>query len=48
MKHLIWLVAALAYAQDSYFIKNATIHPVTGPEIVNGSLLIENGKVCSG
>lgn len=45
MNHLIWLAAALTYAQDSYFIKNATIHPVTGPEIKNGSLLIENGKI---
>ena len=45
MKRLVLLVATLASAQDSYFIRNATIHPVTGPEMVNGSLLIEGGKI---
>lgn len=28
-----------------YFIKNATIVPVTGPQIESGNLLIENGKI---
>ena len=45
MKSFFILVAMVASAQDSYFIRNATIHPVTGPEIVNGSLLIEGGKI---
>ncbi|MBY0503156.1 MAG: amidohydrolase family protein [Bryobacteraceae bacterium] len=45
MKYSLLLIAALASAQDSYLIRNATIHPVTGPEIANGSLLIENGKI---
>ena len=45
MKGLILLVVTLASAQDSYLVRNATIHPVTGPEILNGSLLIENGKI---
>ena len=45
MKIFFILVAMVASAQDSYLIRNATIHPVTGPEIVNGSLLIESGKI---
>lgn len=45
MKSFFILVAMVASAQDSYFIRNATIHPVTGPEIANGSLLIEGGKI---
>lgn len=45
MRHILLLAAALASAQESYLIRNATIHPVTGPEIANGSLLIENGKI---
>jgi len=32
-------------AGSSYFIKNATIVPVIGEMIPNGSLLIENGKI---
>ena len=45
MKSFFILVAMVAGAQDSYLIRNATIHPVTGPEMVNGSLLIEGGKI---
>ena len=45
MKSFFILVAMVASAQDSYLIRNATIHPVTGPEILNGSLLIESGKI---
>ncbi len=45
MKLLVFAVAALASAQESYLIRNATLHPVTGPEIAGGSLLIENGKI---
>ena len=32
-------------AKPVYFIKNATIIPMSGPEIENGGLLIENGKI---
>ncbi len=32
-------------AEPVYLIRNATIVPVTGPQIANGSLLIENGKI---
>ena len=45
MRSFFILVAMVASAQDSYLIRNATIHPVTGPEMVNGSLLIEGGKI---
>ncbi len=47
MKWSLWFLAALAGAQDSYLIRNATLHPVTGPEIANASLLIENGKIAA-
>ncbi len=47
MKWSLWFLAALACAQDTYLIRNATIHPVTGPELANASLLIENGKIAA-
>jgi imidazolonepropionase-like amidohydrolase len=46
---LTLLVLAVALmgqeAKPVYVIKNATIVPIAGPEIENGSLLIENGKI---
>ncbi len=55
MKKIIFIIgltflalAAALMAQEAksvYFIKNATIVPVTGPEIANGGLVIENGKI---
>lgn len=36
---------SLAFAQDRIIIKGARIIPVSGPEIENGSILIENGKI---
>lgn len=45
MKYGILLLAIGAFAQESLLIRNATIHPVTGPEVPNGSLLIEGGKI---
>lgn len=47
MKFAVFVFSLSAFAQESYLIRNATIHPVTGPEIANGSLLIENGKIAA-
>ncbi len=41
-----WFCAALALAaDDSVLIKNVTVHPVTGPEIPGGSVLVVDGKI---
>jgi len=40
----LWM-AAIAPAQDTILIRNATIHPVSGQEISNGSVLIQGGKI---
>lgn len=37
--------AAFAASDDSFVIRNATVHPVTGPEIQNGSVLVRDGKI---
>ncbi len=42
------LVAAAGLAAETpsvYLIKNATIHPVTGPAVMGGDLLVEGGKI---
>ena len=45
----IWLLlaaaAVLVCAQDSILIRNATIHPISGQEITNGSVLLQGGKI---
>ncbi len=35
----------LAGADDSFLIRGATVHPVTGPEIKDGSVLVRDGKI---
>jgi imidazolonepropionase-like amidohydrolase len=37
--------AALAVAQETILIRNATIHPISGQDITNGSVLIQGGKI---
>ncbi|MEP7364760.1 MAG: hypothetical protein ABI972_16005 [Acidobacteriota bacterium] len=37
--------AALLFAEDSILIRNATIHPISGQDIINGSVLIQGGKI---
>jgi len=41
------LTAALAFgaANDSFLIRNATVHPVTGPKLENASVLVIDGKI---
>ena len=45
---LLALVAGLpllAGADDSFLIRGATVHPVAGAEIQNGSILVKDGKI---
>lgn len=44
---LLWIVPGvlLAAESDSVMIRHVTIHPVTAPEIKNGSVLVENGRI---
>ncbi|MBI3684699.1 MAG: amidohydrolase family protein [Acidobacteria bacterium] len=43
---LFWLAAALsAGADDTFLIRGAVIHPVSGPSIENASLLVQDGKI---
>jgi imidazolonepropionase-like amidohydrolase len=41
----LWVVALSAADSNSVLIRNATIHPVTGPEIQNSSVLILDGRI---
>ena len=41
----LWCAAALAADSNSVLIRNATVHPVTGPEIQNSSVLILDGRI---
>jgi imidazolonepropionase-like amidohydrolase len=41
----LWCAAAPAGESDSVLIRNVTIHPVTGPEIQNSSVLILDGRI---
>ncbi len=49
MKILVSLLVStlplLAAADDTFLIRNATVHPVTGAEIQNGSVLVRDGKI---
>src|SRR5260370_37249063 len=49
MKILAFLAACtlplLAASDDSFLLRGATVHPVTGAEIQNGSVLVRDGKI---
>jgi len=47
MSLLVWLTAAAALtaADNSFLIRNATIYPVSGPKIENGSILVVDGRI---
>lgn len=34
-----------AGSDDSFLLRNVTVHPVSQPDIANGSVLVENGKI---
>lgn len=38
---------ALAASSDSFVILHATIHPVSGPDIPNGAVLVKDGKIAA-
>jgi imidazolonepropionase-like amidohydrolase len=45
---LTWALPQAAQAADdasSFLLRGATIHPVAGPAIANGSILVQNGKI---
>ncbi len=44
----LWLacvVPLVAASNDSFLLQNVMVHPVSGPDIANGSILVENGKI---
>src|SRR5258708_11562156 len=49
MKILAFLAACtlplLAASDDSFLLRGATVHPVAGAEIQNGSVLVRDGKI---
>src|SRR5258708_19760321 len=49
MKILAFLAACtlplLAVCDDSFLLRGATVHPVVGTEIQNGSVLVRDGKI---
>ena len=42
---LLSSVSLWAASDDTFLIRNATVHPVTGPEIQGGSVLVRDGKI---
>lgn len=44
---MISLLFLLAAADDSFILRGATIHPVTGPAVDNATLIVTNGKIVS-
>lgn len=46
---VIILLAALAFpvlaAGNSFLLKNVTVHPISGPDVANASLLVLDGKI---
>ena len=49
MKNAILLIAsaalALAGANDTFLVRNVMVHPVTGPNVDNASVLVVDGKI---
>jgi imidazolonepropionase-like amidohydrolase len=45
MKIAILMSAALLAADDSFILRNVTIHPVTGPAIPAATIVVANGKI---
>jgi imidazolonepropionase-like amidohydrolase len=48
MRTLAWMLACalpLAAADNSFLIRGATVHPVSGADLANGSILVVNGKI---
>src|ERR1700719_1361287 len=49
MKFVAFLIVSTvplwAASDDTFLIRNATVHPVAAPEIQNGSVLVRDGKI---
>jgi imidazolonepropionase-like amidohydrolase len=45
LESLLLVGPLLAASNDTFLLKNVTIHPVSGPDVPNGSILVENGKI---
>ncbi len=47
MKHLSFFLAATLFAgaDDTFVLRGVTVHPVTGPDVENASLLVVDGKI---
>ncbi len=41
----LWAGSLWAGSNDTFFLRGATVHPVSGPEIPNGSILVRDGKI---
>ncbi len=39
--------AAFAAADDSFLLKNVTVHPVSGPEVAGAMVLVKDGKIAA-
>lgn len=42
---LAWAAALGAAADDSFLLRNVTVHTVSGADIPNGSILVQDGKI---
>jgi imidazolonepropionase-like amidohydrolase len=47
VKHLSFFLAATLFAgaQDTFVLRGVTVHPVSGPDVENASLLVVDGKI---
>jgi len=49
VRRLIFVLFAalplLAADDDSFIIRGAVVHPVSGPQIENGSIIVRDGKI---
>lgn len=49
MKLFAFLAAAALFAgaDDTFLLRNVTVHPVSGPEIANGTIFVKDGKIAA-
>lgn len=49
MRFILFVIGALAFAaaDDSFLLRNVTVHPVSGPDIPNGMVLVKDGKIAN-
>lgn len=44
---LLAIVPLVATAENSFLLRNVTVHPVSGPEIQHASVLVKDGKIAA-